>query len=310
MQVRGIFLLLALFVVPAMAQDTLRLRQVSMNQEIEVSEHTEDTTSMEHIIEEWIENLVIDPILQISEKLSIDCVWVNQHSYFSHWTSGKINPYKLDGSKYMDTLSVHINDSLATVNWSLPVVDTRITSPFGFRRYRWHYGTDLKVYYGDSIAAAFDGIVRIVDYERYGYGRYVVLRHLNGFETLYGHLSKAKVKVGEMVKAGELVGLGGSTGRSTGTHLHFEIRYQGNAIDPSTIYDFTSDCLLDDIYMVTPASFKYLVDARKVRYHRIRSGDTLGHISQRYGVSIGRLCGLNGIGRRTILRIGRRLRIN
>jgi murein DD-endopeptidase MepM/ murein hydrolase activator NlpD len=310
MQIPIFLILLILLVVPAAAQVASPLQQVSMNQEIESSKYTEDTTSVEYIIEEWIENLVIDPKLRINERLSIDCVWVNQHSYFSHWTSGKINPYKLDGAKYNDTLSVHINDTLATVNWSLPVADTRITSPFGFRRYRWHYGTDLKVYYGDSIAAAFDGIVRIVDYERYGYGRYVVLRHLNGFETLYGHLSKAKVKVGETVKAGELVGLGGSTGRSTGTHLHFEVRYQGNAIDPSSIYDFTSDCLLVDTYSITPASFQYLVDARKIRYHKIRGGDTLGHISQRYGVSVGRLCSLNRISRRTTLRIGRRLRIN
>ncbi len=310
MQISILSILLTLLLVPAVAQVAGPLQQVSMNSEIETWEYIEDTTLVEHIVEEWIENLVIDPKLTINEGLSIDCVWVNQHSYFSHWNSGKINPYKLDGANYKDTLSVHINDSVATVNWSFPVTDTRITSPFGFRRYRWHYGTDLKVYYGDSVAAAFDGIVRIVDYERYGYGRYVVLRHLNGFETLYGHLSKAKVKVGETVKAGELVGLGGSTGRSTGTHLHFEIRYQGNAIDPSTIYDFTSDCLLTDTYLITPASFQYLVDARKVRYHRIRSGDTLGHISQRYGVSISRLCRLNRISRQTMLRIGRRLRIS
>ncbi len=310
MQIPILSALLTLLIVPAAAQVAGPLNQVSMNREIERWEPAEDTTSVEYIIEEWIENLVIDPKLQINEGLSIDCVWVNRHSYFSHWNSGKINPYKLDGAKYKDTLSVHINDSLATVNWSPPVVNTRITSPFGFRRYRWHYGTDLKVFYGDSVGAAFDGIVRIVDYERYGYGRYVVLRHLNGFETLYGHLSKAKVKVGETVKAGELVGLGGSTGRSTGTHLHFEIRYQGNAIDPATIYDFTSDCLLTDTYFITPASFQYLVDARKVRYHRIKGGDTLGHISQRYGVSVSRLCRLNGISRKTMLRIGRRLRIN
>ncbi len=310
MRIPTLFIALTLLTLPAVAQIALPLQQVSMNQANETSGYIVDTASVEYIIEEWIESLVIDPMLQVNEKLSIDCVWVNQHSYFSHWTSGKINPYELDGAKYKDTLNVHINDTLSTINWSLPVANTRITSPFGLRRYRWHYGTDLKVYYGDSIAAAFDGIVRIVEYERYGYGRYVVLRHLNGFETLYGHLSKAKVRVGETVKAGELVGLGGSTGRSTGTHLHFEVRYQGNAIDPSSIYDFAADCLLEDTYTVTPASFEYLVEARKIRYHRIRNGDTLGHISQRYGVSVSRLCSLNRMNRQTTLRIGRRLRIN
>jgi murein DD-endopeptidase MepM/ murein hydrolase activator NlpD len=299
-----------LVVVPSMAQQSLQINQLTLNQTLEDSGYLDDTTSVDQIIEEWIANLVIDPKFQVNDKLSIDCVWVNRHAYFSNWTSHKINPYDMDGAKYKDTLTVHINDSIANINWSVPVPATRITSPFGLRRYRWHYGTDLKVYYGDSVRAAFDGIVRIVDYERYGYGRYVVLRHLNGLETLYGHFSKTRVKVGERVKAGQVIGLGGSTGRSTGTHLHFEVRYQGNAIDPSTIYDFTSGCLLNETYAVTPESFEYLTEARRVRYHRIRSGDTLGHISQRYGVSISRLCRLNGISRQTILHIGRRLRIS
>ncbi len=305
-----VLMLLIISVVKLTAQDTLQVKQLTLNEKITMVSEAPDTNRMSLIMEEWVEHVVHNPKFQISENLIIDCVWVNQHDYFLEWTSGKINPYDLDGADYKDTLMVHINDSLAQIDWTMPVVNSRVTSPFGFRWYRWHYGTDLKVYYGDPIVAAFDGIVRIVDYERYGYGRYVVLRHLNGFETLYGHMSKTKVKVGEQVTAGQLIGLGGSTGRSTGTHLHFEVRYQGNAIDPSTIYDFTEDCLVADTYAITPASFQYLADARKIRYHRIRSGDTLGHISQRYGVSINRLCRLNGISRSTTLRIGRRLRIN
>ncbi|GJM28260.1 MAG: hypothetical protein DHS20C17_08950 [Cyclobacteriaceae bacterium] len=299
-----------LITVGLSAQNIADNRQITLNQEVENIEHPPDTSIVDHIIEEWIENMVVEPRFQVNDQLTIDCVWVNQHEYFSHWTSAKINPYEMDGAKYKDTLMVHINDSLAQINWAIPVPSTRITSPFGFRRYRWHYGIDVKVYFGDPIVAAFDGIIRIVDYERYGYGRYVVIRHLNGFETLYGHLSKAEVKVGDKVRAGELIGLGGSTGRSTGTHLHFEVRYQGNAIDPASIYDFTADCLIDDTYQVTPASFQYIADARKIRYHRIRRGDTLSHIGQRYGVSISRLCRLNGISRQTTLRIGRSLRIN
>ncbi len=251
----------------------------------------------------------IAPKFALDENISIDCVWITQYPYFGTWTSEKVNPYELDAAKFADTITVSINDSLAIKDWAFPITKTRITSPFGFRRYRWHYGTDLKLYHGDTVVAAFDGVVRIVDYERYGYGRYVLLRHLNGLETLYGHLSKVKVKVGQTVKAGELIGLGGSTGRSTGSHLHFEVRYQGNAIDPSSIYDFTSDSLKSNYFTITPSTFAYIKEARKRRFHRIRRGDTLGHISQRYGVSISRLCRLNGISRKTILRIGRRLRI-
>jgi len=313
MRIAVLPLLILTLILPLSAQDSLHRQQLTLNQKISPVVEATDTGRFSHIMEQWeqwVEEIVYDPKFQVDESLTIDCVWVNQHNYFSNWTSGKINPYDLDGAKFKDTVVVHINDSMADIDWTFPIADTRITSPFGFRRYRWHYGTDLKVYYGDPIVAAFDGIVRIVDYEKYGYGRYVVLRHLNGLETLYGHLSKASVQVGDQVKAGEIVGLGGSTGRSTGTHLHFEVRYQGNAIDPASIFDFTAHCLVEDTYSITPASFQYLADAQKIQYYKIRSGDTLSHISQRYSVSISRLCRLNGISRSTTLRIGRRLRIN
>jgi len=100
MQISILSILLTLLLVPAVAQVAGPLQQVSMNSEIETWEYIEDTTLVEHIVEEWIENLVIDPKLTINEGLSIDCVWVNQHSYFSHWNSGKINPYKLDGANF------------------------------------------------------------------------------------------------------------------------------------------------------------------------------------------------------------------
>lgn len=85
-----------------------------------------------------------------------------------------------------------------------------------------HNGLDIKVYIGDTIRAAFSGKVRMVKYERRGYGKYVVIRHENGLETVYGHLSKQIVDENQYVEAGEPIGLGGNTGRSTGSHLHFE----------------------------------------------------------------------------------------
>lgn len=248
--------------------------------------------------------------IQVSEQLFIDSVWVTLREYYSIWSSRKVNPYDLDGQKFTDSVSVPLHFEKQDLSWSVPIPQGYETSPFGLRRWRWHYGTDLRLRIGDSVRVAFDGIVRIAQYDRYGYGHYLLVRHYNGLETLYGHLKKRLALVGDEVKAGDVIGLGGNTGRSSGPHLHFEVRFQGNAIDPTEVFDFENDSLLSDTLRITPATFAYLAEARKIRYHRIRRGDTLGHISYRYGVPIRKICRLNGISRNTILRIGRRLRIN
>jgi murein DD-endopeptidase MepM/ murein hydrolase activator NlpD len=247
--------------------------------------------------------------VQVSEQLMIDSVWVVLREYYSIWDSRKVNPYKMDGEKFADTVNIPLHYEKPNLNWSVPIENGHITSPFGLRRWRWHYGSDLRLNMGDSVRAAFDGIVRVAHYDRYGYGHYVLIRHYNGLETLYGHFKKRLASVGDVVKAGEVIGLGGNTGRSSGPHLHFEVRYEGNALSPIKIFDFANNKLLTDTLTIDQSTFAYLKEARKIRYHRIRSGDTLSHISYRYGISINRICRLNRITRKTILRVGRRLRI-
>jgi murein DD-endopeptidase MepM/ murein hydrolase activator NlpD len=191
----------------------------------------------------------------------------------------------------------------------MPLDETKITSEFGFRRYRWHHGTDLKLNVGDPIYSTFDGIVRIRSYDRTGYGYYVVVRHKNGLETLYGHMSKILVEVGQEVKAGDLLGLGGNTGRSTGPHLHYEIRYQGLSINPTEVFDFASGNIKGEVYMVTSSSFDHVVKTQQAVYHRVRSGDTLSGIARRYGVRVATLTRLNNISTNSVLRVGQRLRV-
>ncbi|WP_321479146.1 M23 family metallopeptidase [uncultured Bacteroides sp.] len=199
----------------------------------------------------------------------------------------------------------------------MPTPSTRITSPFGPRRRRMHKGLDIKVYVGDTIVAAFDGKVRVVNYERRGYGKYIVIRHNNGLETVYGHLSKQLVKPNEVVKAGEPIGLGGSTGRSSGSHLHFETRFLGIAINPALMFDFPHQDIVADTYTFRKYRRKGRArSSRKmangtdgtIRYHKVKRGDTLSRIASKRGVSIDRLCKLNRITRKTIIRPGQVLR--
>lgn len=275
-----------------------RAEEVSLDRELSMAH--EDTAEV---------ILAYDVPVQVTEQLKIDSVWVTLREYYSIWSSTKVDPYDMDGQKFSDTLALSLTFENPSLDWSLPIPKTEVTSPFGLRRWRWHYGDDLRLTIGDSVRTAFDGIVRMARYDRYGYGHYILVRHYNGLETLYGHLSKRLLKPGDVVKAGDVVGLGGNTGRSTGPHLHFEVRYQGNAINPKEIFDFDRSTLRANTIIVTPDTFSYLEEARKIRYHRVRRGDTLGHISYRYGVSINKICRLNGIKRTTILRIGQRLRI-
>ena len=197
----------------------------------------------------------------------------------------------------------------------MPTPSTKITSPFGPRWRRMHNGLDLKVNIGDTIVAAFDGKVRIVKYERRGYGKYVVIRHDNGLETVYGHLSKQLVEENQLVKAGEVIGLGGNTGRSTGSHLHFETRFLGIAINPVYMFDFPKQDIVADTYtfrktkgVKRAGSHDTQVADGTIRYHKVKSGDTLSRIAKLRGVSVSTLCKLNRIKPTTTLRIGQVLR--
>jgi murein DD-endopeptidase MepM/ murein hydrolase activator NlpD len=187
-------------------------------------------------------------------------------------------------------------------------VENVITHDFGPERYGWHYGVDMRVAYTDTIVSAMDGVVRLTKYDKRGFGRVVVIRHAQGLETIYGHLSKAYVTANQPVKAGEPIGMGGNSGRSTGPHLHFEIRYLGEPLNPHDFMDFDHFQLKYDTLVLTRASFEYLVELRKAKYYTIKSGDTLSGIAVRYHTTVSKLCALNGISSKTILRVGRKIR--
>jgi len=219
---------------------------------------------------------------------------------FDIWSDTKVNPYQVSLVDMKDTVTIDLSGFC-------PPVQTYVTSDFGFRRWRHHYGIDLKVFKGDTVRCAFDGVIRITKRAR-DYGYYIVVRHLNGLETLYAHLSKIIVSNGDSVKAGIPIGLGGNTGRSTGSHLHFETRYIGNPINPHDLINFNTYAVNNNIFLLSAKNFEYKKEIDKIRYWVIRNGDTLGRIAMRTGISISKLCSLNGLKKTSILRIGRRIR--
>jgi len=230
--------------------------------------------------------------------------------YNNIWTAQRLNPYKIPIDSLPDSVKIDCR------NFSVPVPGI-ITSDFGPRRYRYHYGTDLKVNVGDTVVAAFSGRIRIIDYEARGYGHYVVIRHENGLETVYAHLSNVLVQLDQNVKGGEIIALAGNTGRSTGPHLHFETRYLGNAINPASIINFLTGKVHNDTYLLTKAkSFFYqraVAQAKKaqtaVKYYTVRKGDNLGSIAARNGTSVKNLCRLNRISEKKLLQLGQKLRV-
>jgi hypothetical protein len=222
------------------------------------------------------------------------------------WCNSKINTVWFDYRLMTDTIRIPLIDSSCNRLFTFPCPG-EVTSPFGPRRQFWHFGMDTRLKKGDTVRCAFNGKVRVIQNDRYGYGKVIVVRHHSGVETIYGHLSKPLVITDQELRSGDPVGLGGNTGRSTGAHLHFEIRYRGEPFNPLAIIDFERFVLLSDTLVLTKADFDYLTEVRKTVYHKIRKGETLGHIARKYGTSVSKLCALNGISRRTILCIGRRM---
>ncbi|OJU53448.1 MAG: hypothetical protein BGN96_09490 [Bacteroidales bacterium 45-6] len=241
--------------------------------------------------------------------------------YGGIWNEEFVHCYK-SLENFPDSFRVNLN------GFRIPTMGY-VTSNFGPRWGRMHSGVDLKLNVGDTVYAAFDGKVRVRSYERGGYGNFLVIRHPNGLETVYGHLSGFIVDVDQNVKSGQPIALGGSTGRSTGPHLHFETRFLGRAIDPTRIVDFENKVCHRDYYIVDTRSFspnrsggsseilyaKYSSRSHnkytsgRVRTHRVSNGDTLAEIAQRNGTTVKKLCALNKISKRATLRPGKNLRV-
>lgn len=237
------------------------------------------------------------------------------------------NTYAHRATELPDSFKINLR------HFCMPTPSRVVTSNFGSRWGRQHKGLDIKVYIGDTIRAAFSGKVRVVRYEAGGYGNYIVIRHPNGLETIYGHLSKQLVVENENVRAGQPIGLGGNTGRSTGSHLHFETRLCGVALNPALFFDFKNQDVTGDYYVFNkrtydreseiatrergkignggysrdmiygevghsdddvPEDVRVAMNAPERVYYKVQSGETLASIAKKVGVSVDKIARLNG----------------
>ena len=248
------------------------------------------------------EKTVMDTIATANEHIKIllftDNTWhywkdpaylVSQEVFTECWNNNEPDPYHTSLENLPAEVTFWVVDTLSSYRCPR---QTKVYSPFGPRRRRRHQGVDLPLHTGDPVYAAFDGKVRLSKYHR-GYGNLVIIRHDNGLETFYGHLSRREVEPGDWVRAGQVIGLGGSTGRSTGPHLHES-------------EDVEEEILLDE---ASPEQEETPVQEEKPQYHKIRPGDTLTGLARRNGVTVRQLCEWNGLTTKSTLRVGRSIRV-
>ncbi len=246
---------------------------------------------------------------------------------YASWDTATIHPYSFLQCFKKDSATINLTEP-TDCGFVLPF-NGNVTSEFGWRKRRPHYGTDIDLETGDTVGAAFDGMVRIAKLNR-SYGNVVIIRHKNGLETVYAHLSKILVEAGQTVEAGQMIGLGGNTGHSFGSHLHFEMRYLGQAIDAEDFIDFAVGSLKNNTVMITKSDVETKYDLRalhsrqkkdlnlarvtgsKSKYGKtitVKKGDTLGRIAQRNHTTIKAICKKNGIKQTKVLRLGQKLKI-
>lgn len=295
-------------ILPAQAQDLLA-RQAPIDRKMKAV----DTLALRSIIEREQEQ---SPASELYQE------WDNRYAH--------------KRTQMPDTFKIDLR------HFCMPTPSRVVTSNFGNRWGRPHKGLDIKVYIGDTIRAAFSGKVRIVRYEAGGYGKYIVIRHPNGLETIYCHLSKQLVSENQSVKAGEVIGLGGNTGRSTGSHLHFETRLCGVALNPALMFDFRNQDVTGDYYVYNvntydeesveatrlrgkvgnggytrdlvqngePGSYKDKkhADNDELLYHKVKNGETLASIAKLRGVTVEKICSLNHLSANAKVRPGMILR--
>lgn len=264
-------------------------------------------------------------LVKISDQIQIDSIWITAFEYYSNWDNHRVDIYNFEANQINEDLPLRLYDLEAGQGWAMPLDKINVTSNFGPRWGRVHYGVDLGLATGEAVYSTFDGIVRVKGFDSNGWGNYYLVRHKNGLETLYGHLSKHVAELGDEVKSGDLLGKGGSTGRSTGPHLHYEIRYQGLALDAQKVFDFPKKEPISDVLVISKRLFSQSAaqpaattakststkstSSRSSAYHKVKSGDSLSKIAARYKVSVSQITKLNGISTQSILKIGQSLRV-
>lgn len=253
-----------------------------------------------------------------AEIESLDLLWdVNDslflipgYDLYCHWNTDALFNNTGTHPFMQDSLRLYLSRNEGDHN--LPCKGP-ITSAYGPRNGRMHRGVDIDLLTGDPVVNVFPGMVRISRYSK-SYGHVVVVRHYNGLETVYAHLSKRGVETGQLLQAGDTLGLGGNTGRSYGSHLHFEVRFLDQPIDPALVFDLSDGSLKAKTFNVTADLFGRSMRPTSVlpsnKIHTVRRGDTLSGISRKYGTSVTTLCKLNRMSKTQTLKLGQKIRCN
>ncbi len=298
----------------------------------------------------WQELTDEDPIL--ADAHAADTMEI----FIRNWINSSIFAYSQNGLGHAIPEAIVLALTDDHRDFALPYYG-RILSGFGWRGGRTHDGLDIDLNKGEPIMAAFDGKVRYARYHNNGYGNLVIIRHFNGIETYYAHLSAIYVEPDQMIKAGQIIGAGGSTGSSYhGAHLHFETRWFDNPFDPLSIIDYENESLFSDTAVLTPADFKASRPAKDARNFQplsqrnpylaieeetqpvnrsdedqdslqgeqttsdpaqvqsevyvVRKGDSLYKIAKNYHTTVGKLCELNQLNTRSVLKPGQKIKVN
>jgi len=268
---------------------------------------------------QYLEDMHFDGVM--NEHLHCTIEEHNELNLHQHWhthttfTARNNN----DISTLNDTVWMCVLDDI-NKDFVMPVSGA-VTSRYGYRGRRHHNGIDLRLNVGDTVVAAWSGKVRYAQYNEGGFGNLVIVRHDNGLETFYAHLSELIVAPNQVVKAGQALGLGGNTGRSFGPHLHFEVRFYDLPINPEEVIDFELGECKDDNLLIHRNLFRSnskptneiaknsLPGNTTKKYYTVRSGDTLYSIARKNGTTVSKLCQLNKIRETTVLHIGKNLRV-
>lgn len=266
----------------------------------------------------------------LTETPDTNLILFPSNDIYASWDTVSAHPYSFYDAFKMDSVTICLTVD-GDGGFAVPAKGL-VTSEFGWRRYRPHYGTDIDLETGDTVVSAFDGMVRISK-SYYGYGNCVIVRHNNGIETVYGHLSKLLVEPGQIVKAGEIIGLGGNTGRSTGSHLHWEMRYLGQALDAQDFVDFEKGVLKQSSFVLRKSDVENKYDLRALhgrhkrdigltkaelalakkqgyrKIYKVRKGDTLSRIAKRNHTTVKAICKKNKLKPNSKLRLGQKIKI-